>query len=134
MDNIFYRFGYYIAGLAIGIILVVYINKQKNVTFDYMPNARTLKQIRLRDTMVFSNKAQLTINELQLDSTDIAYVLHKGDVDFKKSHVQVKPCPDYWIDATIGKKIGEEITRTPLTFIIKRCEYVATVEEIIIQK
>ncbi|MGY5356009.1 hypothetical protein [Wenyingzhuangia sp. IMCC45467] len=124
------RFGYYLGGLALGVIALTYINKQKGTTFNYGPTARVLSQIRLKDTLKISNKAQQVLTQYNLDSLDIQYMLHKGDWNRDKSHVHQKPCPDYWIDATIGKKTNDSIIRTHFSFIIERCEYTATIKEI----
>ena len=124
------RFGYYFGGLALGVIALSYINKQKGTTFNYGPNSRVLSQIRLKDTLKTSEKAQLILDQYHLDSLDIQYVLKKGDWNRDKSHVHLKPCPDYWIDATIGKKTNKTIVRHHFAFIIERCEYTATIQDI----
>ncbi len=124
------RFGYYFGGIAIGVVAVTYINQQKGTTFDYGPTARVLKQIRLKDTLKTSTKAQEVLNTYNLDSLDIQYVLHKGDWDRSKSNVHQKPCPDYWIEANIGKQNAQQVTRHRYAFIIERCEYVATIKDI----
>lgn len=125
------RFGYYLGGMTIGIIALSYINKQKGTTFDYGPNARVLKQILITDTLKISDKAKMTMDQYHLDSLDIQYVLHKGDWDRSKSQVHKKPCPIYWIDARIGKKIQDSITSHNFALIIERCEYTATINEVI---
>ena len=124
------RLGYYLGGLAIGVIAVTYINKQKGTSFNYGPNARVLSQIRLKDTLNISPNAQTILEQYHLDSLDIAYVLHKGEWIRSKSNVHQTPCPDYWIEATIGKKIKDSIHRNSFAFIIERCEYTATIKEI----
>ena len=128
------RFGYYLVGLALGVVALTYINKQKGTSFNYGPNARVLSQLRLRDTFKISEKAQLTINKYNLDSLDIAYVLHKGEWDRSKSDVHKKPCPDYWIDITIGKKTNDKVVSNNFAFIFERCEYVTTIKEVIIKE
>ncbi|MGY6650470.1 DUF4258 domain-containing protein [Wenyingzhuangia sp. IMCC45574] len=124
------RFGYFLGGVALGFVALSYINDQKGTTFDYGPNARTLKQLRLRKTLVINNAAQSTLDAYHLDSMDIQYALHKGDVDFSKSNPRVKPCPDYWIDITIGKKENEKVVTNDFAFIFERCDSIATLKEI----
>lgn len=124
------RFGYYFGGLALGVVALSYINKQKGTTFNYGPTARVLSQIRLKDTLKISDNAQEVLTQYHLDSLDIQYVLHKGEWNRDKSHVHKKPCPDYWIDATIGKKINDEVVRNHFSFIIERCEYTATITDV----
>ncbi|MDB4297199.1 hypothetical protein N9901_00430 [Flavobacteriaceae bacterium] len=124
------RFCYYLGGMAIGAVALTFINKQKGTTFNYGFNSRVLSQIRLRDTLKVSNEAQTTLNTYHLDSLDVQYVLHKGEWDRDKSHPHGTPCPDFWIDATIGKKVDNEIKRIPVSFIVERCEYTATIKEV----
>jgi len=127
------RFGYYLGGLALGVIALSYINKQKGTTFNYGPNARVLSQIRLKDTLNISNKAQIILDHYHLDSLDVQYVLHKGNWIRNKSNVHQKPCPNYWIEATIGKEINHQIQRNNFAFVIERCEYTATIKDIKVQ-
>lgn len=128
------RFGYYLGGMAIGIIALKYINKQKGTTFDYGPNARVLKQIRIKDTLKVAPKAKLTLEQYQLDSLDIQYALHKGIWDRDKSEVHKNPCPVYWIDAHIGKKVNNTVQHHNVAFVIERCEYTATINKVIVTK
>jgi len=124
------RFGYYFGGMALGVIALTYINKQKGTTFDYGFNARVLKQIRLRDTLKISDKATLVLNQYNLDSLDIQYVLHKGDWNRDSSNVHKKPCSVYWIESRIGKKTNNKIDTHQFAFIFERCEYTATLQEV----
>lgn len=128
------RFGYFLGGMALGVVLLKYINQQKGTTFDYGPNARVLKQILITDTLKISDRSQAIFDQYNLDSLDIQYVLHKGDWDRDKSNVHQKPCPDYWIDATIGKKINNKIITHNFAFIFERCEYTATLKDVKIIK
>ncbi len=127
------RFGYYFGGIALGIVAVKYINQQKGATYNYGFNDRVLSQLRLRDTFKISDKAQLVLNQYHLDSLDIQKVLHKGDWDKSKSNVHQKPCPDYWIDITIDKKIEDKVVSNKYGFIFERCEYVTTIKDVKIQ-
>ncbi|MEN8764649.1 MAG: hypothetical protein ACN4EF_03585 [Wenyingzhuangia sp.] len=124
------RFGYYFGGLALGVVALSYINKQKGTTFNYGPTARVLSQIRLKDTLKISEQAQLVLTKHHLDSMDIQYVLFNGDWNRDKSHVHQKPCPDFWIDATIGKRIDDNVVRKKFSFVIERCEYTATIIDV----
>ncbi|MGY5351164.1 DUF4258 domain-containing protein [Wenyingzhuangia sp. IMCC45533] len=127
------RFGYYLVGLALGVVALTYINKQKGTSFNYGPNARVLSQLRLRDTFKISEKAQLSLDKYKLDSLDIKYVLHKGEWDRSKSNVHEKPCPNYWIDITIGKKENNTVVTNNFAFIFERCEYITTIKDVKLQ-
>ena len=55
------RLPFFLGGLTIGIIIVVFVFGKKNTTFDYGPNARVLKNIRIKER-VFSEKALTILN------------------------------------------------------------------------
>ena len=121
---IFKRFIYYFIGLLLGSIIVFFIWKGKNVSFDYGMDARTLKSIRTKK-LVFSNDVTQSISNSKIDSTAINNVLLNGDVDFGKSNQRKKPCPEYSISGEFNKK------RIELWII--RCDSIATIENISIK-
>ena len=121
---IFKRFIYYFIGLLLGSIIVFFIWKGKNVSFDYGMDARTLKSIRTKK-LVYSNSVTQSISNSKIDSTAINYVLLNGDVDFGKSNQRKKPCPEYSISGEFNKK------RIELWII--RCDSIATIENISIK-
>ncbi|HLT50887.1 MAG TPA: hypothetical protein VKZ93_02955 [Arenibacter sp.] len=98
------RLGFYLVGLAIGIIfLSVFLKKKTEATgteFCYFPNCRTLKDIRSKE-ISYSDAINLLIAEKKLDSTDIANFLNDGDVDFGKSDTKSVPCKTYFIEAPV---------------------------------
>lgn len=80
-------------GFSVGIVFLVFFIKKKTggegVQFCYMPNCRTLKNIR--------SKA-LTFNDYGKDSVLVQTILKDGDVDFKNSDTKSKKCKTYWVD------------------------------------
>lgn len=123
--KLYQRILYILTGLCIGTVFALFILNKKNVTFDYGPNARTLKSIRTKPEIIISENAEFNAIKVKLDSVALAYVLNKGDVDFSKSQPRTKPCQKYWIDASIYDQ--------DIAVIIKRCDSTATVEEVIIK-
>ena len=121
---VFKRFIYYFIGLLLGSIVVFFIWKGKNVSFDYGMDARTLKSIRTKK-LVYSNSVTQSISNSKIDSTAINNVLLNGDVDFGKSNQRKKPCPEYSISGEFNKK------RIELWII--RCDSIATIENISIK-
>ncbi|OIQ37869.1 MAG: hypothetical protein BM563_07400 [Bacteroidetes bacterium MedPE-SWsnd-G1] len=119
-----HRFGYYLGGLLIGSIFVYFIWGKKKVQFDYLPNARVLKDIRT-DVRVFSENASNSMNTIGLDSTDIASILESGEVDFKKSEPRNEPCKKYVIDGITKEK--------NITLIVKKCDTISTINEILLK-
>ena len=117
------RIGYFLIGASISCVGVYFFWQQKNATFDYGMDARTLKTIRIRD-IVYSEKAQETLLKHNLDSTTVNVILKNGDVHFGESKPRIKPCPEYLIS---GKNSLKNIQ-----LYIKRCDSVATIQKVII--
>ncbi len=118
------RIGYYLVGVSLGSIAVLFFWKQKNVSFDYLPNARTLKNIRVKERL-FSEQATLKMLEKQIDTAMITRILKYGEVDFSKSKTNLKPCREYWIDA---KNLQKEIS-----LVVKNCDSTATITKILVE-
>ena len=47
------RLPFFLGGLTVGIIIVVFFLGKKNTTFDYGPNARILKNLRVKERIYF---------------------------------------------------------------------------------
>lgn len=117
------RFGYYAIGLGFGAIIVLFIWKGKDVSFDYGMDARTLKTIRIKKRL-FSENAQQVLMNSNIDTTTISTILKHGDVDFGKSKPRIKPCAEYFIT---GKDSLENID-----IYVIRCDSTATIDKITI--
>lgn len=113
------RIGYYLIGVSLGSIVVLFIWKGKDVSFDYGMDARTLSSIRKKQ-LVFTADAQRSMRQFDLDSLSIQKMLNNGaDVNFGKSKAQQKPCAGYYIE---GKDPFKGIH-----FFVERCDSIATV-------
>jgi len=112
------RVGYYVFGVALGSIAVLYFWKQKDVSFDYGMDARTLKTIRIKKR-VFTEEAKQAMRTYNIDTARISAILKYGDVDFSKSKARLKPCAEYYIT---GKEVD---------LYISRCDSTSTVEKVI---
>lgn len=117
------RFGFYLVGVTLGSIIVLFIWKGKDVSFDYGMDARTLKTIRIKKRL-FSEDAQQIMATSKVDTTTISTILNHGDVDFGKSKPRLKPCAEYYIT-------GKDSLKNINLYII-RCDSTATVDKIII--
>ncbi len=114
------RFGFYLIGVTIGCIGVMYIWKNKNVSFDYGMDARTLKTIRIRQR-VFSNNAKETMLLHRIDTALISAILKHGDVNFSKSKPRQKPCAEYLV------------TSKTLDLYVIRCDSTATIDSVFVK-
>ncbi|MCT4698863.1 DUF4258 domain-containing protein [Tenacibaculum haliotis] len=117
------RFGYYAIGLGFGSLIVLFIWKGKDVSFDYGMDARTLKTIRVRERL-FSDTAKQVLTNSAIDTATVSAILNNGDVDFGKSKPRIKPCPEYFIT---GKDSLKHID-----LYVVRCDSTTTIDKIII--
>ena len=111
------RIGYYLGGVALGLIILTFFIKKKKTEFCYAPNCRVLKNIR-------SKKIDYT-QVATLDSTQIAFILRKGEVIFSKSDTKSKPCKTYLIEGEIDNK--------ELSLKVRNCLESAVIEEVLIK-
>ena len=118
------RIGYYLIGVSLGSIVVIFIWKGKDVSFDYGMDARTLKTIRIRKR-VFSDHAKNAMEKYNIDTLKISTILYTGDVDFGKSKPRQKPCAEYYVT---GKRELKNIS-----LYVSRCDSTSTIEKIIIK-
>ena len=118
------RLPYFLGGLTIGIIVVAFIWGKKNTTFDYGPNARVLKNLRVKERH-FSQDALTTLSSKKIDTANITQILTNGDVDLMNK-IKLDSCLyQYNIK---GIKDLKNITLT-----VVNCDSIATIKSIIIQ-
>jgi Domain of unknown function (DUF4258) len=100
-----HRLAYYLLGLMIGGIFLKFVlthTSGKGLEFDYLPNARVLKNIRNKP-FDFSEVAVLKMNQQGIDTTDLKTVLTNGDVDFDKSNLPEAGGKLYEIEGVTAK-------------------------------
>ncbi|MEQ6123961.1 DUF4258 domain-containing protein [Pseudotenacibaculum sp. MALMAid0570] len=115
------RVGFYLIGVTFGSIIVLFIWKGKDVAFPYGPDARTLSSIR-KKTLLYSENAEKSMKEFEIDSTYIKAILVSGDVSFGKSEPRKKPCAEYYISGTHNEK--------QVDFYVIRCDSTATIDKV----
>lgn len=125
-ENFFKRLGYYLIGVTIGIFAMNYFISKKKTSFDYLPNARTLKSIRNKPYLIYSDKVKALMYKNQLDSTAINSLLYYGSVSFTKENRGKAPCHTYLIEPT--QKTA------PISITVKRCDSVSTVVDLVVKK
>jgi len=111
------RLGFYLLGLSIGMVFLAYFFKKKSeetgVSFCYLPNCRTLKDIRSMPLEYSPDISDMIANN-ELDTLIVKQFLIDGDVDFGKSDTQAKPCKFYIIE--------HEIDNATTFMEVKNCE------------
>ena len=118
------RLPYFLGGLTIGIIFVVFIFGKKNTTFDYGPNARVLKNLRVKER-VFSKEVLSDMSFNNIDTTDISTILKNGNVDIGNK-IKLDSCL-YQYNIKGKNKLNNII------LTVKNCDSTIYVEKIIIQ-
>lgn len=116
--NIFQRFGYYLGGFSIGLIILAFFFNGKKTSCSYGPDARVLKNIRLKK-MIYSDGIQAKLIDNKLDSVAVNYVLRKGNINFSKSDTRKKPCAVYLVEGDYNDK--------DLELTIENCDDIATI-------
>jgi hypothetical protein len=79
-----HRLAYYLFGFSIGMIFLVFFLNKKGASCDYSPNARVKKNIRLKPK-VYSEAVLAKIQEKNLDTSYVSYLLERGRVRFGES-------------------------------------------------
>ncbi|WP_457616893.1 DUF4258 domain-containing protein [Lutibacter sp.] len=120
-----HRLFYYGIGLTIGIFAVkFFLNKKGTPSFDYLPNARVLKNIRIKNRL-FSSEANQQMQQFSVDTAAISEILRTGDVDFSHSKIKVDSCKIYTIDGVVKEK--------NIQLIIKNCDSTAIIDKVIVE-
>lgn len=118
--NLAKRFLFYFGGFAIGILLLYFFigGSGASCEYDYGPDARTLKNIRLKNRMYTAASLE-TLATHHLDTTAISGILKTGDVLFSESNTKLDSCKIYVIEG--------EATENLLKISVENCEKHATV-------
>ncbi len=115
-----FRLAYYLFGLLLGGVFVVYFLKSKaesrGVEFCYMPNCRVLKDLRSK-SLEIDSLAQKSLDAKWVNLEDIRNSLRYGDVDFSKSNEVYRKGKIYIIEGKTSK--NEEITITMVNYTNK---------------
>jgi len=115
------RLGWYLVGLSIGLIFLVFFLKKKSgeegFDFCYLPNCRVLKDMRSKP-LVFSE----SLPEQYQDTLMVQSFLKDGNVDFGKSDTKSEPCKTYYI--------SHEYKGRELELKAKNCEDGVTLQSV----
>lgn len=101
-----------------GLLLLFFILSGKKTSCDYGLDARTLKNIRVKER-AFSEETLMFLEQNKMDTSAISSLLLHGDVDFSESNTKLDSCKQYVIK-------GNYLERD-LKIRIANCEKTATV-------
>ena len=119
--NFIQRLGFFSVGLIMGIGILMFFLGGKKASCDYSPNARTLKNIRIKER-VFSEETLAYLSSNNLDTAVVTAVLRNGNVDFGKSDTKREPCKIYFIT--------EELESGELELEIENCRDKAVIKSV----
>ncbi|MBT8257252.1 MAG: hypothetical protein KJO49_02190 [Bacteroidia bacterium] len=91
------RLGYYLGGLAVGLVFLAFFLTGKRTSCDYGLDARVLKNIRTKP-LSYSEEMKTKLHNMGVDSTDLQSILNYGDVKFRKSNTKLDTCKTYFIE------------------------------------
>lgn len=120
-----HRLGFYLGGFSLGLIILAFFLSGKKTSCDYSPNARVLKNIRIKER-AYTEEALEQLKLYQVDTAEVSTILQKGDVDFSRSNTDLDSCKTYWI--TGRSKIHN------LELLFENCDSLATLQKIEITK
>ena len=115
------RFGYYLGGFSIGLVILAIFLNGKKVSCDYSPSARVKKNIRSK-TIKFSDQAREMISSNSLDSNSIDHIIAKGSVIFSESDTNRDSCNIYVVEGSLGDE--------KYILIIENCDNIATIKQL----
>ncbi len=75
------RLPFFLGGLTIGIIIVIFVFGKKNSSFDYGPNARVLKTLRVKERIFSEDALKILNTSSEIDTVIISQILKNGNVD-----------------------------------------------------
>ena len=116
-----HRLGFYLGGFTIGLIILFFFLGGKKTSCDYGPEARTLKNIRIKPRL-FSEESIISLSEKGLDTSAISTLLRNGSVLFSESNTDLDSCKQYVIKGTVLKN--------NLKIRVENCEEQATVMKV----
>ena len=118
------RFGFYGFGFVIGLLLLFFFLNGKKAGCDYGPDARTLKNIKIKQR-VFSKQSLQDLKQNNLDTSAVSSLLRFGDVNFGESNTKLDSCNVYVIEGFVNK--------INLKMRVQNCNKTATITSIILQ-
>lgn len=122
--KLIHRIGYFSVGLFFGIMLLMFFLGGKKTSCDYSPEARVLKNIRIKERK-FSAEAFNYFEANKLDTALVSKSLEDGDVDFGRSNTDAKPCSIYLVTNELNSAI--------LELQIENCDSTATIQKAILK-
>lgn len=119
--KLIHRIGFYLGGFSIGLVILAFFLNGKDVSCDYGPEARVIKNINSK-RFVYSKIVQQDILNKKIDSTTLHTILKKGDVNFSNSDTRHEPCGLYAIE--------KDIENQNVSITVENCDSIVTIQKI----
>jgi len=87
--SFFRRLVFYFFGVSLGVAISYAFFSDRPYTCNYLPNDRVLSHLR-SGQLIFSERAILSFNTLNVDSNDVFHLLKDGRVNFSTSNKKQK--------------------------------------------
>jgi len=104
-----HRLGWYSIGFFLGLFFVSMVFLGKDTRCNYFPNARVLNDFRSK-SFEYSNQAKADMQRLGVGENDINSILHKGNVDFRRSNIPFEGGKKYVVEGETLKETSVELT------------------------
>lgn len=115
-----HRLGYYLSGFVVGIIMLLFFLGGKKTSCDWGLDARVLKNIRNKERVVTPEAMQF-FKKNKIDTSSISDILEYGDINFKESNIEAKPCKIYQVEGNATKQeLGLIFENCDSTVVLKR--------------
>jgi hypothetical protein len=89
------RLTYYLGGVGLGSLLLMFFLSGKKTSCDYGPNARTLKFLKNKPLKI-TQKTIDNLDKFGLDTTKINQIFESGEINFSKSQIS-RTLPNIYI-------------------------------------
>ncbi len=116
------KLSYYLGGVGIGLILVMFIFGDRNIQCSYFPNDRVLYNLKKKELIVPAT-TENQMRKLNLYTADINQMLLNGKVHFEESDTKKDSCKTYWISFQSKDK-------KRFKALVENCTNKATVQEV----
>lgn len=115
-----HRLGYYLSGFVVGIIMLMFFLGGKKTSCDWGLDARVLKNMRNKERIVETDALKF-FQENKIDTATISSILKSGDVNFKESNIEAKPCKVYQVEGVVNnQELGLIFENCDSTAVLKR--------------
>lgn len=109
---------YYLLGVGLGVLAVMFIFGDRDIQCSYFPNDRVLYDLRKKERL-FPEDVMTRMEDAGIDTSHISRLLWNGKVDFSKSNTELDSCKTYWISL---RPEGEKA----FSILVENCDSTAT--------